>query len=217
MKKLFLCTAIAVFGLSKVNAQFDANLDSTTLTTDETVLEENDATDNFTGISQGDWLLTASLRYSSDKFGDDKSNGFTVMPQATHMFTDNVGAGAGITYMSSKSEFNGNTSSETTTFGAGIHGYYFCNPQNRFTTYTGLNIGILSEKDKVNDVKENGFEAGLSVGALFNLNECWALKTHIGALNYSTLKEDTSGAESRNEFGLDFDLKNIWFGAVYKF
>ena len=106
MKKLFLFAALALFGFINANAQGES--------------ENNDGSPY--GWSKGDVYLSGSVGIWSTKMGDSKDNQFNIMPQAGFLVTDHIAVGAQFGYMSSKSETNSNTTSETNTFMAGAYG-----------------------------------------------------------------------------------------------
>ena len=197
MKRILLFAVLAVFGLSTGFAQG----------------EGDGSNDDFTGgYANGDWTVSGSLNYNSSSQGDAKESGFGIMPEVGYFFNDNWQAGVNLAYMSmTADDFSGSEIEDASTFGFGAFLRYYCQPTKRFSPFAHLGIDYSSTKDDATDFESNTFSIGAGVGADFFLNDDWALTTRVGAISYSS--EDIDGADDkRNNFGLDFDLKNVWFG-----
>jgi outer membrane protein W len=149
--------------------------------------------------------------------GDSKDNQFNIMPQAGFLVTDHIAVGAQFGYMSSKSETNSNTTSETNTFMAGAYGKWICSPDTQFTPYLGVGFNYVNEKEKVSDITYDGFEVGAGAGLIYGLNEHFYLGANYALLSYSTLKSDVDGADARNTFNFGLDWKQLSFSLGYRF
>lgn len=202
MKKLLLFAAVAVFGLTNVIAQ-----------------GEDTGNDTFTGgYEKGNWTVSGSLNYNTTSQGDAKESGFGIMPEVGYFFNNNWQAGLNLGYMSmTADDFSGNEIEDENTFMVGAFVRYYCMPEKRFSPFASLGVNYMSTDNGISDVTVNGFGVGVGVGADFFLNDDWALTTSIGAISYSSVKSDVDGAEASNSFGLDLDMKNVWFGVRRRF
>ena len=180
--------------------------------------QNGEGNDSFTsGWAEGDIAISGSLNYTSSSQDDVKDSSFGIMPQVGYFFSDNLQAGLSLGYMSDTAEANDTDIFDESTFMAGAFLKYYCMPEKRFSPFASLGINYMSTDDALNDVKFNGFGIGVGIGANFFLNDDWALTTSVGAISYSSEKADFDGAEARNTFGLDLDLKNVWFGVEKRF
>ena len=203
MKKLLLFSAIAVFGLSNVNAQ------------DPVTDGSNDQTG---GYEKGDVTISGSLNYSTTSQGDADESSFGIMPSVGYFVSQNIQVGLRLGYMSEKEEFDGDDVADMSSFMVGAFARYYCMPENRFSPFAQFGVDYMSSEVGVTDaVKTDGFDVGLGLGADFHLNDKWVLTTAIGGISYSTSEADVDGADARNTFDIGLDLKNIWFGARYRF
>ncbi|GAA4883030.1 hypothetical protein GCM10023311_01430 [Flaviramulus aquimarinus] len=196
MKKLFLCAAVAVFAFSSMNAQEEGKT---------------------YGFSQGNIYASGSLNFNSSKTGDFKDNSFNFIPCVGFFVSDNVAVGAQLGIGSSKSENGSSTISEFSTFAVGAYAKYYFTPAEQFSFFGRFGVNYESAKNKISDVKADGFAFELNPGLNYFLSECIAIHATFGALGYSSFKQDTPGAESTNNFGLNLDLKDIGFGVIVVF
>lgn len=206
MKKLFLFAALALFGFLNVNAQGEGN--------------DSGDNDEFTaGLAKGDWTLSASLNYYSSKQDEDKTSNFGFMPCVGYQVTDHINVGVSFGFMSDKAENDGVDYRDQSDFMVGASAAYFCRPTKRFSPFAGIGFNYLNMNDKLDDDfgKSNGIEVAANFGALFWLNDDWALNTSVAGISYSNTKGDFDGAEATSEFALDLNLKNVWFGVTRRF
>jgi opacity protein-like surface antigen len=194
MKKLLLSAAIAVLGLSQVNAQ-----DGTT-----------------GGFNNGDVYVSGSLGFNSYKYGNSKINSLDFSPSVGYFVSDNIALEFNLLVGSTKDEDDDKTSS----FGAGLGANYFFTPANQFSFTLGAGVGYVTNTNKPNggpESKYNTFDIAIAPGLNYFISEKFALRASIAALSYTSRKADFSGAEAENEFGLNADLSNVNFGVTYKF
>lgn len=204
MKKLLLFAVVAVFGFSNVNAQGG----------------EDTSNDTFTGgFNKGDIYLSGALGFSSTSQDEVKSSSFMIMPSVGFLVTDNISVGLQLGYMSGKAENGVADTRDDSSFSVMAYGSYFFTPQNRFSPFAGIGAGYSSTTYNLDadDYSSNGIRAGVFGGANFWLSDCFAIFTQLGVLSYSTDKADFDGAEARNTFALNLDLKEVSFGAKYRF
>jgi opacity protein-like surface antigen len=195
MKKLLLCAAIAVFGLSNVNAQ------------EETTTG---------GFAQGDIYASGTVGFSNTKVADFKSNEFTFSPSVGYFLSDNIALELDVLFGSGE-DFN---EDKTTTLGAGLGAMYFFTPAKQFSFTLGAGAFYNNSKFEPNgggEEKVNTFGFAVAPGLNYFVSDCIALRASIGALSYTSAKEDADGAEAVNTFGLNLDLSDINFGITYKF
>lgn len=192
MKKLMLVAAIAVFGLSNVNAQEDVTA---------------------FGFNESDVLLEGSLGYShtKDKNTDTKNNEFTINPKIGYFVSDDLAIGVQGSFTSGTSEVAGVDVTDAKSFGAGVFArYYFLELGQRFKTYTELGVGYASAKDKINDVKADGFGAGLNLGINYFVTDNIAISFGLAdVLSYSSAKID--GGKAVSGFNADINVFNNFF------
>ncbi|WP_369992850.1 OmpW family outer membrane protein [Winogradskyella sp.] len=200
MRKFLFFAVLTVFSFSIVFAQ------------------EGEDNDKFTsGWSEGDITLSGSLNYSRTSQDDVKDSNFGIMPQVGYFFNENLQGGLSLGYMSSTAEAGDSDIFDESTLMLGAFLRYYCMPESRFAPFASLGINYMSTDDALADVKFNGFNVGVGIGADFFLNDDWALTTSVGAISYTTEKADFDGAEARNTFALDLDFKNVWFGVIRRF
>jgi len=205
MKKLLFTAAVAVLGLSNVNAQEEAKT---------------------FGFGEGDIFIEGMVNFSStnDKNSDEKTNGFGISPKAGYFLNDDLAVGAMLSYDSNKTEVSGTDISKYNTFGAGVFArYYVLDLGERFKTYSEFGIGYATSNDKIADLKENTIGAGLDLGINYFVTEKIALSFGLkNILSFSSSKYDVSGAKAVTDFNLGFgDVANpfggnVNFGLLYK-
>lgn len=190
MKKLFLVGALALFGAMNaqtskgnwmVSGKTELGFNST-----ETKVEFQGAnvaeskTTSFTLNPAASYFVIDNLAiglglgFNSSKTDDDKSNTFSVMPQATYFFTVDgnikpyVEAGVGYavnntTTAGTEVKFDG------LTYGAGIGAAYFVNQAVAFNlgvNYLGTDLKNSDNSDI--KIKTNGFGASVGISVFLN-------------------------------------------------
>lgn len=187
--------ALAVFGLSNVNAQED-----------ETTY----------GFEEGNVILEGNLGFNStnNKNNDAKTNGFSIAPKAGYFLTEDFAVGVELGYNSFKREVAGLDTEDTSTFGAGVFArYYFLDLGKRFKTYTELGVGFASSKDDIADVKADGFAAGLNLGINYFVTENIAISFGLAdVLSFNSAKVD--GGEAVNNFNANINVFNNFFNTA---
>ncbi|MDG4717080.1 MULTISPECIES: outer membrane beta-barrel protein [Winogradskyella] len=196
MKKVLLTAAIAVFGLTNMNAQED---------------------EKTFGFSEGDFFVEGNVSFNSenDKNIDEKSNEFNISPKVGYFINDDLAIGAELLFASSKTELDGTDTSDFSGFGVGAFGrYYFLDLGERFKTNAEFGVGYASMEDKLAEVKENSFGAGLGLGINYFVTEKIALTFGLkNILSFSSTKLDVDGAEAETSFNLGFgDVANPFGG-----
>ena len=199
MKKLLLMAAVAVFGLSNVNAQ------------DETTTR---------GFAKDDIYVSGTVGFSSQSQDEAKSNNVTFSPTVGYFISENIALELNLLVGSSKQEF-GEFEDKQSQFGAGLGATYFFTPSSEFSFTIGAGVAYVSSKEEEagfdDDFKVNSFGIAVSPGVNYFVSDCIALRASIGALSYTSSKADVDGAEALNTFGLNLDLSDINFGITYKF
>ncbi|WP_299098013.1 outer membrane beta-barrel protein [uncultured Winogradskyella sp.] len=196
MKKVLLTAAIAVFGLTNMNAQED---------------------EKTFGFSEGDFFVEGNVSFNSenDKNIDEKSNEFNISPKVGYFINDDLAIGAELLFASSKTELDGTDVSDSSGFGVGAFGrYYFLDLGERFKTNAEFGVGYTSMENNLNEVKQNTFEAGLGLGINYFVTEKIALTFGLkNILSFYSTKSDEDGAEAETGFGLGFgDVANPFGG-----
>ena len=195
MKKLLLSAAVAVLGFSEMNAQEAKTY----------------------GFSEGDLFLEGNVGFSStnDKNTDEKTNGFNISPSVGYFITEDIAIGGRISLESYKEEIAGVDTEDNFGFGVGAFGrYYFLDLGERFKTNAEFGLGYASLDNKIVDVKENTFGAGLGLGINYFVTEKIALSFGLkNVLSFSTSKLDADGAKAVSGFNLGFgDVANPFGG-----
>ena len=192
MKKLMFMAAFAVFGLSNVNAQeIDTNY----------------------GFQESDVIVEGGIGFSSmkDKNVDSKTNAFSISPKVGYFISDDFAIGVEGSFTSSTKEVAGVDTGDVKTFGAGVFArYYFLDLGKRFKTYTELGLGYVSSKDKIADVKADGFGAGLNLGINYFVTENIAISFGLAdVVSYSSAKVD--GGKAVSGFNGNINVFNNFF------
>ena len=202
MKKLLIVGAVALF--ASMNAQET-----------ETV-----------GFAKGNTFITGAVGFNSETEGDYKNNTFTVAPSVGYFVSPNIAVGARVGFTSGKESDKIATvtvEEKSNLFTAGLFGRYYWMPASKFSIFAELGADYGTEKitteTPAGDVesKYNGFNIGFAPGISYFLSSNFALEAKVGVVNYSTTKEDVSGAESTDNFNIGLNLNNVALGLVYKF
>lgn len=206
MKKLLFTAAIAVLGFTNVNAQEEAKT---------------------FGFDQGDIFLEGNIGFNSsnDKNApEEKSSSFNISPKLGFFISEDLAIGGRVSFNSSKTEVDGNDTSDFSGFGAGAFArYYFLDLGERFKTFTEFGVGYNSQNNKIADSKFNTIGAGLDLGINYFVTEKIALSFGLrNVLSFSSGKSDADGAEAQTNFGFGFgDVANPFggnaaFGVLFK-
>ena len=195
MKKLLFITAMAVLGLTNVNAQ------------EETT----------SGFQNGDLYVSGEIGFTSFKQADAKSNQFTFSPSLGYFVSDHIALELGLAIGSNKSS----NDDKTNVIGGELGAIYYCTPSNQFSFTVGAGFTYQSYTFKPSsatpDSKTNVFGFAVSPGLSYFVSKNVALRGSIGALSYTSSKDDFDGAEAANQFNINLDLSDFNFGIVYKF
>lgn len=200
MKKIILTTA-AVFALTFANAQ--------------------DVKESSEGFSKGDLFVTGSFSFGStdNKNTDAKTNSFEIAPQVNYFVTENISLGARIGFASEKGSLAGTDTSDISSVAFGVQGRYYFTPASKFSLFTGLGFDYLSITDNLRnpELKVNGFNVGLGLGLNYFVSSNFSIEASFAALNYTSEKQDVTGAKNVTAFELGGDMTAISFGVNYKF
>ena len=196
MKKVILSVA-AVFAFGFANAQ--------------------DSNSGAAGLAKGDLYLSGSLNISSEKTGDNKSNGFTIAPGLGYMATENIAIEGTLGYISSTDEVNG-VETKNSGFGIGVGAKYYFTPADKFSLSLGGNITYASIKQEVGPFDATVKQLGINipVGLHYFVSNNIALTSTWGGLGYMSNDNGGNGADKTNAFELGLDLSAITFGMIYK-
>lgn len=195
MKKGLLIAALAVFGLTGVNAQ--------------------ETTTNG-GYAEGDLFISGAVGFDSQSAADAETNSFEIAPRLGYFVSENIAIGIQLGYQKTKSEDAFGTDTEdVSTFTAGAFGRYYFMPTNKFSLFGELGVAYLSTNYDLIDIKGNGFGAALSPGISYFVSNNFALEATFGVLSYASA--DIDGGVSANGFSIGLDMNDINFGIVYKF
>jgi outer membrane protein len=213
MKKLLLLSAVAVFGLSNVNAQEEA--------------------EQTFGFEKGNIIVEGNLGFNStnDKNSEEKTSAFNFNPKAGYFISDDLAVGVQLMLNTGKYEDAiAETENKTNTFGAGVFArYYFLDLGERFKTYGEFGVGFDSSKNETtvagtsSELKYNGLGAGVSLGMNYFVTECFAINFGLSdILSYRSDKADVEGAEAVSSFSGNLNVFNNFFqtaqfGLTYKF
>ncbi|WP_323789718.1 outer membrane beta-barrel protein [Psychroserpens sp.] len=233
MKNLLLFAAVAVFGLSNVNAQ-----------------EEGEQS---FGFEKGNIIVEGNLGFSSAKetgsnnSGDvyeERTSSVSFNPKAGYFINENLAIGLALSVGSSTIEQTafGTTNSVTedkgNAFGAGVFArYYFLDLGKRFKTYGEFGVGFGSSKNEISqtgattllsDTEFSGLGAGVGLGINYFITECFAINfalSDILSYNSGTEKDNlsTTGEEVKvSSFNGNLNVFNNFFqtaqfGLTYKF
>lgn len=194
MKKLLFMAAVAVFGLTGLNAQDDSSTG---------------------GFENGDLYVSGSVGFNSFKAGEAKSNSFNFSPSAGYFISDNIALELGLEVGSTKDADDDKTSS----FGVNLGGRYFFTPSNQFSFTVGAALSFGSNKEKPDggdEAKSTNFGFAVSPGINYFVSDAFALRASVGALGFRSDKADGAD-EAATSFGLNMDLSTVNFGLTYKF
>jgi outer membrane protein W len=159
------------------------------------------------------------LGFNSGKQGDFKTNTFDFVPAVGFFVSDNIALEANLIVGSGKDEF-GEFEDKVSSFGGALGATYFFTPASRFSFTVGAGLSYVSSKFEQTgeeDLSNDTFAIAVAPGINYFISNHFALRASVGALSYSSSKNDTPNAEAFNSFGLNLDLSDINFGVTYKF
>lgn len=170
------------------------------------------------GFSKGDFVLTGSVGFASEKIGDIKTNGFVFSPSAAYFLTDNISLGLFVGVAGLKEEEPTGPEAKTTDFMVGPQARYYFTPKNDFSLFLQLTAQFQTSKFEQGPIesKQNGFGASFSPGVSYFVSPHFALQATVGAIGFETMKDKDTDVK-RDNFAAAVDLTNINFGLVYKF
>lgn len=216
MKKLLLLTAVAVFGLSNVNAQDEA--------------------EKTFGFEKGNIILEGGLNFGSSTEEQDgfetKTSDFNFSPKAGYFINDKFAVGVELAVGSGKVEntFEGQSvEDKTSSFSAGVFArYYFLDLGKRFKTFAEAGVGFgsstLEEEGIEEDLETSGFGIGVDLGINYFVTENFAIVFGLAdVLSYSSTTTERGEFESdTNSFNGNLNVFNNFFdtarfGVTWKF
>ena len=191
-----LMAAIAVFGLSNVNAQ---------------------EVEKTYGFDAGDVILGGGvgINTTKNKNFDTKSTEFSINPKVGYFINDDFAVGVQGSFTTGTATKNTagviSDSKDLKSYGAGVFArYYFLDLGKRFKTYTELGLGYESLNDKITDTKADGFGAGLNLGINYFVNKNIAISFGLAdILSYSSAKVE--GGKSVSGFNGNLNVFNNFF------
>jgi outer membrane protein len=167
------------------------------------------------GFSSGDIIIEGNVRFGStnDKNSETKSSSFNFAPKAGYFLSEDLVVGVKLGIGSTKVTVVGTTTSEYSNVGAGVFGrYYFLDLGERFKTYSELNVGFNSNKDKISDIKYNIISSGVGLGMNYFVKKNIAISFGLtDIISYGTEKSDVSGAKSVNSLNGNVNVFNNFF------
>lgn len=202
MKKLFLASAIALFGLS--NAQ----------------------------IAKGTTYVSGVVGYTNDKDNnsDVTDSGFKVVPTVGHFVATNLAVGVGVGYerTSNKKEITTPTNITTENIVSGIvvepfvRKYWTLSDKLYFFGQLSVPMHFGKAETKItgvdsDDVKTNSYGVAVRPGLDYFLNKNWTIEATIGEFGYNTTKVDVDGAKNVDNFNFGFNLAAVNLGVKYVF
>jgi outer membrane protein len=216
MKKLLLLSAIAVFGLSNVNAQEEA--------------------EKTFGFEKGNIILEGGLNFGSSTEEQDgfetKTSDFNFSPKAGYFINDKFAVGVELAVGSGKVEntFEGQSvEDKISSFSAGVFArYYFLDLGKRFKTFAEAGVGFgsstLEEEGIEEDLETSGFGIGVDLGINYFVTENFAIVFGLAdVLSYSSTTTERGEFESdTNSFNGNLNVFNNFFdtarfGVTWKF
>ena len=105
-------------------------------------------------------------------------------------------------------------------FGGEVFGRYYVTPTSQFSLFAEVNAGFGTEKTETVanvETKYNKFGVHAGLGLSYFLSNNFAIEASWAGLGYDSRKLDATGADAKNTFGLNVDLRSFGFGVVYKF
>lgn len=171
------------------------------------------------GFAQGDMFISGGFGFDSGKQGDYKESEFTFSPAFGYFVSDNIAVGARLDVTSGKEEM-GSSEDKMNSFGADVFGRYYMTPASQFSVFGELAVGFGNSKYEYaggGEDKYKMFGVNAGVGVNYFLSNNFAIEAGWAGLGYNSMKQDVSGAEAMNTFGLNVDLSAINFGLTYKF
>ena len=165
------------------------------------------------------FFVSGTVGFNSTSQGDQKRNSLDFSPSVGYFLTNYIAGEFTLIVGSDKREF-GTFEATDSRFGASLGATYFFTPANKFSFTTGANLFYLSSKfenGEGGETTNDTFGIAISPGVNYFISNDFALRASIGALSYSSSKDDFEGAEAANTFGLNLDLSNIRLGLLYRF
>ena len=195
MKKLLLSAAVAVLGLSQMNAQ------------DDTV----------GGFNKGDFFVSGQVNFNARNNDDFKSTDFSFSPSVGYFVSDNVALDLGVSIGSYKNDDD----YKSKAIGSSIGATYYFTPKNRFSFNVRGGVGYFQGKEtepSYADYEEKTFRASIAPGFVYFVSNRLALNASLAALYYENETRERVGNYKYkvSDLGLSLDLSNVYFGVTYK-
>jgi len=181
-----------------------------------TFVSAQEEKEKLSDIPVGYQFVKASFNLTSSKAGDAKSNGFSILPVYGKFVAPNLSFAIGVGYNSNKTE-DGSGTTIGNTNGLTLLGLsrQYKHVATPFYIFLQEDIYYSNSKDKISDIKTNGFGIGISPGFNYFMSSNLSIDVTLGRLGYDSSKPDFDGAENTSNFSLGFDMFNIGFGVLY--
>ena len=193
MKKLLLMAAVAVFGLTSINAQTE----------------------------QGNWMISGSTsisfastnatsEYDGEELeGDLKTSLLSVTPNVGYFVIDNLAIGLDLSFTSTKFD-DGDSDVTTSSFAAVPGGTYYFEAGDNLKPFLGVGAGIISTSSGDEDyLKSSGLAIRAKGGIAYFINDAIAIEFSVQYMNTSQKNKEDEDYKVKNNsigVGLGFSL-----------
>lgn len=186
-----------------------------------TISFAQDKEDSNFGFSEKDIFLSGSITYNNTEQGDFENSFFSFSPSVGFFVSEHVALKGGLIVGSSKFDNTVNTlnSNERKSLGVSLGADYFFSPEKQFSFLLNLNasyerVSLEDNNGLDTDLNQVGF--AFSPGINYFISDRFALQVRLGSLSYFSLTNSDGIFTDQKSFGLDLDLSNLGFGAIFK-
>jgi hypothetical protein len=173
---------------------------------------------------QGSWYIGGLAGFSSSKSEDSGSGAESVntswwfSPEVGTFLRDDIQFGIALGIGGSKYAIDGDDVSKTIQFDPTVYGRKFFKITDNFSTFAGLYLSLISEKDTDIgpdiETKTSGFGARVGIGVAYALSPRFTAVGQYGILGFQSTKDEVDGDEVSKNTDFDFGV-NTTGGSVF--
>jgi hypothetical protein len=173
---------------------------------------------------QGSWYIGGLVGFgvsSNEAAGSNvktKTTSWALSPEIGTFLKDDIQLGAVLGFGGSKDDVDGNDVEKTSTISPTIYGRKFFSITENFSTFAGIYLNLISEKETdygpTEETKASGFGARLGVGVAYALSPKFTAVGQYGLLGFSSVKNKVDGTEVSTDTDFGFGVNTVG-GSVF--
>jgi hypothetical protein len=171
------------------------------------------------GYSQGDFLATAAMAYSTEENKETEFEATTkeFTPEVSYFLSDHISIGLRGRYATFEEKRADETTVDDEATGFGIFGRYYIWSRFRLSAFGELGVNYANIKDNSNQVDASIIDVTISPGINFFISDKFVLTSTLGLLQYETVSEDSDLDSTTTRFNFSLNGARISLGLSYRF